>query len=679
MKRILLFAASALAAVTIQAKVVTTQQAQSFAKQFRQTQAARSGIASTLAETDMKLAYAPQGSEYYVFNGAGNTGYVIVSGDDCAPTILGYGNTGSFDISNKPPAMKAWLDIYAKQVAASAKSGIKYTASTTADHEKIEPLMTTKWNQLSPYNDLCPFDETQGEYALTGCVATAMAQVANYHKWPERAKGIGKATFNQNPVERDMNGDVFDWNNMLNEYVNENGTEIYGTTNQRAAVALLMVDMGYSVGMNYSVQVSGVGDLYVPGALIDHFDYDKATHIEYKNWYTEQEWDNIIYNELANKRPIVMGGDLAEGGGHEFVCDGYAGGGYYHFNWGWGGECDDNFLLSALNPGSYNFNSNVSAIIGVQKPQEGSDYVWQLGNWSTIHTSVDPNTNEVSIVADMCNLSAKPFSGQIGLKVVNTATNEVAYKAVNTENLEVSWEVESFPDALLSGLSDGVYKISTAFKPNDGEWTESRYFANLDHEKELKLTVEGGKRSYAVDAPLKVDFYIDNIQLVKDRSTELDLQIWTNGVKTSGKTYYTIVDNTTNSTLHTSESQPLEIDVDNSTPTIKVTIPAINDIDATHDYDFRLFFEGKSEPLGILMAKVVETPDPSGIQGTKDTAATAVTTEVYNMQGMRLTQHSGNINISGLPSGFYIIKTTDNIGNTKTSKVMVKTNWTAYD
>ena len=344
MKRILLFAASALAAVTIQAKVVTTQQAQSLAKQFRQTQAARSGIASTLAETDMKLAYAPQGSEYYVFNGAGNTGYVIVSGDDCAPAILGYGNTGSFDISNIPPAMKAWLDIYAKQVAASAKSGIKYTASTTTDHEKIEPLITTKWYQFSPYNDLCPSDKTQSERAPTGCVATAMAQVANYHKWPERAKGIGKATFNQSPVERDMNSDVFDWNNMLDEYAEDTGND-----SQRAAVALLMVDMGYSVGMNYSVQGSGVDDLYVPGALIDHFDYDKATHIEYKDWYTELEWDNIIYNELANKRPIVMGGDKAEGG-HEFVCDGYAGGGYYHFNWGWGGECDDNFLLSALNP-----------------------------------------------------------------------------------------------------------------------------------------------------------------------------------------------------------------------------------------------------------------------------------------------------------------------------------------
>ena len=500
MKRILLFAASALAAVTIQAKVVTTQQAQSLAKQFRQTQAARSGIASTLAETDMKLAYAPQGSEYYVFNGAGNTGYVIVSGDDCAPAILGYGNTGSFDISNIPPAMKAWLDIYAKQVAASAKSGIKYTASTTADHEKIEPLITTKWNQLSPYNDLCPFDETQGEHALTGCVATAMAQVANYHKWPERAKGIGKATFNQSPVERDMNGDVFDWNNMLDEYADIYGTEIYGTTNQRAAVALLMVDMGYSVGMKYSVQVSGANDLYVPGALIDHFNYDKATHIECKDWYSEAQWDSIIYNELANARPVIMGGNVTEyEGGHMFVCEGYEGDGFYWINWGWGGAFDGKFLLSALNvveDPSWHFNANVAAIVGVQKPQEGSDYVWTLGNKYSIHADTDEETGEVNIIFGLVNYSALPFEGDMALRVTNTATGETKHFKIELDHpLRAGFFIADESDSIINPLPDGVYKISTEYRPLGGEWTLSR--VKLGNAKELTLTVSGGKRTYS--------------------------------------------------------------------------------------------------------------------------------------------------------------------------------------
>ena len=502
MKRILLFAASALAAVTIQAKVVTTQQAQSLAKQFRQTQAARSGIASTLAETDMKLAYAPQGSEYYVFNGAGNTGYVIVSGDDCAAPILGYSDNGSFNADKMPPAMKTWLGIYARQVTAAAESGIKYEATTTTDHEPIPHLLTTIWDQVEPFNDLCPLD-SKGQRTITGCVATAMAQVVNYHKWPVQARGTATAMLLDDSItiSRDMSADVFDWDNMLNAY-----TDIYAsplpdiTDEQRAAVALLMVDMGYSVGMKYSVQVSGANDLYVPGALIDHFNYDKATHIECKDWYSEAQWDSIIYNELANARPVIMGGNVTEyEGGHMFVCEGYEGDGFYWINWGWGGAFDGKFLLSALNvveDPSWHFNANVAAIVGVQKPQEGSDYVWTLGNKYSIHADTDEETGEVNIVFGLVNYSALPFEGDMALRVTNTATGETKHFKIELDHpLRAGFFIADESDSIINPLPDGVYKISTEYRPLGGEWTLSR--VKLGNAKELTLTVSGGKRTYS--------------------------------------------------------------------------------------------------------------------------------------------------------------------------------------
>ena len=97
--------------------------------------------------------------------------------------------------------------------------------------------------------------------------------------------------------------------------------------------------------------------------------------------YSINEWENMIYNELANNRPVVYGGQ-SDDGGHAFVCDGYDGNGMFHINWGWGGYGDDYFSLSVLNPYAVNVSGVMQpgvgfcmiqdAVIGIQQPTEGT-------------------------------------------------------------------------------------------------------------------------------------------------------------------------------------------------------------------------------------------------------------------------------------------------------------------
>lgn len=502
MKKTILMAVSLLMGVVLQAKEVTAQQALGLAKQFRQTQMAKNGVGAKVAslQSDMTLAYTSANAEYYVFNG--NGGYVIVSGDDCAAPILGYSDNGCFNADKMPPAMKTWLGIYAKQVAAAAERGVKYVAATTTDHDPIPHLLTTTWDQTEPYNDLCPLD-SKGQRTLTGCVATAMAQVANYHKWPVQARGTATAllTEENESISRDMSADVFDWGNMLDTYTNSNDFSVLPdiTDEQRKAVALLMCDMGYGVNMKYSASEGSAFSRNIANALIEHFDYDKAIRREMKDWYTEAQWDSIIYNELANGRPVLMGGDIKDGGGHELVCEGYEGDGFYWINWGWGGFCDGKFLLSALNAvedPSYHFNANVEAFVDVQKPKEGSEYVWILGNWYSIDTYTDEETGEVRIESGMRNYSAVPFDGSMALRATNTTTGEIEHLEIEYESpLLAGYYIRSVSDEILDPLPDGVYKISTEYRPVGGEWTLNR--VKLGDARELTVTVSGGKRTYS--------------------------------------------------------------------------------------------------------------------------------------------------------------------------------------
>lgn len=276
---------------------------------------------------------------YYVFASQA-PGFMVVSADDVAAPVLGYTDNGAYDETAMPPSMKAWLDDYAVQIAWArenpAPAGARFISRP--EYPTIAPMLKTIWNQDAPFNDQCPKVGTKTCY--TGCVATAMAQVINYHKCPA-ANGTGSKsyTWNGQTLSFDYAKNSFDWKNMLNSY------EDSYTQAQADAVAKLMYACGVSVEMKYGTGSSEAATSKVATALRENFGYRTDTHVEYRKYYDVLGWEKLVYEQLRDFGPVQYSGQSNDGG-HSFVCDGYNAGGFFHINWGWSGMSDGYFLLS---------------------------------------------------------------------------------------------------------------------------------------------------------------------------------------------------------------------------------------------------------------------------------------------------------------------------------------------
>lgn len=305
----------------------------------------------------------------YAFNCEGG-GYVIVSGDDATTPILGYSPDGVLNVDEMPANLRTWLEGYADQIRRLQRGEAKAAARRVpVQRENINPLIESLWNQRAPFNWECPKDmEAGGVLSASGCVATAMSQVMFFHKWPQ-----GATTPYTTIGKKDVPSTTFDWDNMLPVYEEGKYTEAQGN-----AVAHLMRWAGWSVDMQYAAAMSGAVSGRVEKALRLCFGYDKNTHCVNYNNYSLDEWEELIYNELANRRPVFYSGYNSNLEGHCFVCDGYKDG-KFHFNWGWGGKADGFFEIRVLNPsfsgvGGSTVNLSWSdlndATIGIQKPTD---------------------------------------------------------------------------------------------------------------------------------------------------------------------------------------------------------------------------------------------------------------------------------------------------------------------
>ena len=337
----------------------------------------------TLPERSFRHAPVKNGvltveANYFVFNVGDDQGFVIAAGDDCVPTILGYADRGTFVGDSLPANVKAWLDGYSDAIGRLQASG-QQAPRRAPTHAAIPVLLTCQWDQDYPYNMYCPQFFDTGETCVTGCVATAMAQIMYYHRVrsvrsvqadiPGYTCATDWENYGKMTVQGIPKNSPIDWNDMTDTY-NSRSTDA-----AKRAVANLMKYCGVSVEMDYgrsSTGGSGAVSQHVVTALKKYFGYDAGASYVYRSNYSDDAWDELIYNELANGRPVHYSG-RGTSGGHAFVCDGYDGDGYYHFNWGWGGYCDGNFLLSDLTPhgsgiGSDGggFNDKQGAIIGAK-------------------------------------------------------------------------------------------------------------------------------------------------------------------------------------------------------------------------------------------------------------------------------------------------------------------------
>ena len=304
----------------------------------------------------------------YAVMGYRDGGYAIVATDDLAPAVLGLSQ--SVWSTDHSPAFLWWLR--------AAGSAVEYAVAhhtplqtTTPDPEKyptdVEPMMTTLWDQETPYNNLCPVYRGSIR-CLTGCVATAMAQVLRYHCIPEHGEGQhtiyypwGNSTTGQ-PVTATFGEDYYDWANMIDSYDGDY------TEEQANAVALLMRDCGVAAEMQYGGPEEGSGTFSNDAAegLRRYFGIDDAQCVE-RNHYSEAAWMDMVYRELSENGPLYYGGDDTNVmGGHAFVLHGYQSDGKVYVNWGWSGEDDGYYDIAVLNPSYYRFSHNQDMIIGVK-------------------------------------------------------------------------------------------------------------------------------------------------------------------------------------------------------------------------------------------------------------------------------------------------------------------------
>lgn len=208
--------------------------------------------------------------------------------------------------------------------------------------EAIPQLMKSEWGQSAPFNNLCPMGAS--DRCPAGCVATAMAQVFYYHKYPVKAIGKGSCTYGGKTYAQNLSGIEYAWDKMLPKY---DTPSVVGSED----VATLLYDCGLSIGMNYDDNGSGSYNFEACNAINEHFNM-YATYYD-RSYYTASDWMNILYQQLSQKNPVVYTGvSKVEGvaSGHCFVIDGYREDGLVHVNWGWDGEGDGYYDIALLNP-----------------------------------------------------------------------------------------------------------------------------------------------------------------------------------------------------------------------------------------------------------------------------------------------------------------------------------------
>ncbi len=519
MKKVLFLLLAFMVTLAVNAQQVSRQQALQKAKQFMPGK--QFGNPKSFARAGSPTDQEP----FYIFNAEGKKGFVVVSGDDRTEPILGYSDQGEISVENMPENLKYWLECYEVQMKTldQTKSAGSRGVTRKASRAAVAPLIQTKWDQGAPYNHMCPsvvVEEIEGESkdrfvdigqpgydennrCLTGCVATAMAQVMYYHKWPESCDAIGQYDIiyeyenigtEENPnwqpvVDHSflgLDGTGFKWNDMSLTY-SPNATGASAD-----AVAELMRYCGQAVKMDYGIDGSGAS--VNAWHMATYFGYSKNARSVYRMFYSVTEWEDMIYQELANSRPVLYGGSSATGG-HQFICDGYDGNGLFHFNWGWSGDSDGFFVLSLANPQELGSGGGTNtdgysyvqdAIIGLMKPAEGeveTPHIYSLipddETWVTTYTrsSAAEDFTSVSLprlIFMQYDLEANPWPDYAidyawGLYQDGALVDVYGTASTTLTDGDGNWSQNVATVDLGAGWADGTYMLRQVYRPQGSD------------------------------------------------------------------------------------------------------------------------------------------------------------------------------------------------------------------
>lgn len=427
-------------------------------------------------------------SSAYIFTPEEGEGFIILSADDVAVPVYGYADSGTFDVNNIPPALKWWLGQLSSRITYAQDINIEQPALKAyapEDMTPVSPLVKTKWNQDAPYNNQTP--EINGRHTYTGCVATSFAQAMKYFNYPQ--KGQGSISYSDGGTRRSMTLDrPFLWDMMLDSYTGNDYT-----SQEVFAVAYLMKACGFSVEMSYGLQASGALSYKLANAAVQYFLYDPGVYYTEREYYTLDEWTRMIYNNIKNIGPVIYDG-IEMDGGHSFICDGYDGNGYFHFNWGWGGMSDGYFVLDALNPESQGigaseggFNRSQGALIGLQPPVQGSHLPYgqmKIGGTVTAKLSgknLTFNATNGNSFTGWGNAAYRNVTFSLGAIISNIdgtgqdidvagtfqRTDGTFMQTVTLGALNYIPDTQGGPMIQLPTLADGDYKVTVAAKDTD--------------------------------------------------------------------------------------------------------------------------------------------------------------------------------------------------------------------
>ena len=427
---------------------------------------------------------------YYVFNAGNDGGYVIVSGDDRVEPILGYVEEGTFDPDNIPDNMRAWLQGYADEIKYVIDNDIQPNSPILKKRNKISgtrhsvpEILTSRWNQNLPYNlTITKYYKEDGTLArpATGCIATAWAQVINFHKYPDKIKvtipSYSKTYTMSDGTQKTVTfpsvpkNSPIDWENMRDTY---NCSESHAHTRQDTAVANLMRYVGQAVKMQYKNTSSAHWEVK---DVVKYFGFDDSAYRAGRDQYSIDEWFELLYNEVAAGYPIPFSGTKISGG-HAFVIDGFDGENLFHVNWGWGGGSNGWFLIGVLNSGD---NSGIGAAAGSGGYARGQAAVIGIRRPDNIKADTYLDIDDVSIVGTSIKATYTNNTGMTGSYNVGIMKLEddgslslVGSKQTLTSMADGASQTKAIP---VNGfLTEGTYRLSPASKTLRSETWRAKY------------------------------------------------------------------------------------------------------------------------------------------------------------------------------------------------------------
>lgn len=476
------------------------------------------------------VAEGENGQYYSIYSPAPKegTGFIIIAGDDASIPVLAY--SLEKDYSNNPsPSFEKWMEWYRIQIQEiqalnlSASPAIEAawkrylkpgTHSPIQAARPIAPLLATEWNQAPYYNTLCPYDNSFSERTVTGCVATAMAQIMKFWEYP--AQGSGNHSYNHDSygtLSANFSAVSYDWNSMPNSINTSN-----------SAIATLMYHCGVSVEMNYGVGSQGGSGAYVitnqspvthcsEYAFRTYFNYDENLVGEERANFSQSQWIQKLKDELNNGRPLLYAGFGQ--GGHAFVCDGYDNNDYFHFNWGWGGVYDGYFSINSLNPGTGGagagagtYNNGQQAIFNL-KPKAGGGG----GGGSELpvlysNITIDPDPVDYlqafNATVDIANLGTTAITGDFGAAVFNSAYEFIDFvEIISNATIQPNmYGTATFSTNGMSSLVPGAYVLGIYFMEPGGDWAA---VGNGNYSNFLSFNVVGEQGDIRLYAAVDID------------------------------------------------------------------------------------------------------------------------------------------------------------------------------